>query len=109
MCCIATKFVPRLLTNDQKQQHIYVCLELQEKANEGPAFISRNIAGDGSWIYGYGLETKQQLSHSHQEQKVWQVWSSTKRVLIVGFLMGLSTMNLFLLTQQSTLASTVMF
>jgi hypothetical protein len=33
MCRIAMKFVPRLLTNDQKQRHINVCLELQEKAN----------------------------------------------------------------------------
>jgi hypothetical protein len=28
MRCIATKFVPQLLTNDQKQWHISVCLEL---------------------------------------------------------------------------------
>jgi hypothetical protein len=27
-CHIALKFVPRLLTNDQKQQHVYLCLEL---------------------------------------------------------------------------------
>jgi hypothetical protein len=33
MHCVATKFVPKFLTNDQKQQHINVCLELQEKAN----------------------------------------------------------------------------
>jgi hypothetical protein len=28
MHCIATKFVPRLLTNDQKQQRVNMCLEL---------------------------------------------------------------------------------
>jgi hypothetical protein len=28
MGCTAMKFVPRLLTNDQKQRHINVCLEL---------------------------------------------------------------------------------
>jgi hypothetical protein len=26
MCCIATKFVHWLLTNDQKQQHVNMCL-----------------------------------------------------------------------------------
>jgi hypothetical protein len=57
---IATKFVPRCLTNDQKQWSVNVCLELWEKANEDPAFISRNITGDGSWIYGYDREAKQQ-------------------------------------------------
>jgi hypothetical protein len=30
MCHIAAKFVPRLLTNDQQQWHINVCLELQD-------------------------------------------------------------------------------
>jgi hypothetical protein len=33
---IAAKFVPLLVTNDQKLQRINVCLELQEKANEDP-------------------------------------------------------------------------
>jgi hypothetical protein len=55
------KFVPRLLTNDQKQRHINVCLELRETTNEDPTFtrISRIIRGDKSWIYGYDPETKQ--------------------------------------------------
>jgi hypothetical protein len=59
---IAAKFVPRLLTNDQKQRRVNVCLELQEKANEDPTFNSRIITGDESWIYGYDSEIKQQSS-----------------------------------------------
>jgi histone-lysine N-methyltransferase SETMAR len=59
---IAAKFVPHLLTNDQKQRHVNVCLELQGKANEDTTFISRIITGDESWIYSYDPETKQQLS-----------------------------------------------
>jgi hypothetical protein len=63
MCRTAAKYAPWLLTNDQKQQHVNVCLELQEKANKGPTFTSiyRIIMGDESWIYGYDSETKQQL------------------------------------------------
>jgi hypothetical protein len=38
MHCTATKFVPRLLTNDQKQHHLHMCPELQEKANKDPTF-----------------------------------------------------------------------
>jgi hypothetical protein len=61
---IAAKFVPRLSTNDEKQRCVNVCLELREKANEDPTFISRIITGDKSWIYiyGYDPETKQQSS-----------------------------------------------
>jgi hypothetical protein len=59
MCRSATKFVSQLLTNDQKQQRINACLELQEKANKDPTCISRITTGDESWIYGYDLETKQ--------------------------------------------------
>jgi DNA-binding Lrp family transcriptional regulator len=59
---IATKFVLRLLTNDQKQRRINVCLELWDKANKDPTFISRIITGDKSWIYGYNPETKQKSS-----------------------------------------------
>jgi hypothetical protein len=55
---IAAKFVPRLLTNDQKQWRVNVCSELRERANEDPAFISRIITGDECWIYGYDPETK---------------------------------------------------
>jgi hypothetical protein len=50
MCRLAAKFIPRLLTNDQKQRCIHMCLELREKAKEGPTFISGIIMGDESWI-----------------------------------------------------------
>jgi hypothetical protein len=58
---ITAKFVPQLLTNDQKQRHINMCFELWEKANDDPTFTSicRIIMGDESWIYGYDPETKQ--------------------------------------------------
>jgi hypothetical protein len=62
VCRIAMKFVPQLLTSDQKQRRINVCLELREKANEEPTFISRIITGDESWIYGYDPETMQKSS-----------------------------------------------
>jgi histone-lysine N-methyltransferase SETMAR len=60
----AAKFVPSLLTNDQKLWRVNTCIELQEKANEDPTFtcISSIITGDRSWIYSYDPETKQQSS-----------------------------------------------
>jgi hypothetical protein len=59
MRCIAAKSVPQLLTNDQKQRCVNMCLELWEKANKDPVFISRIVTDDESWIYGYDPETKQ--------------------------------------------------
>jgi hypothetical protein len=38
---IAAKFVPWPLTNGQMQRRINLHLELWEKANKGPTFISR--------------------------------------------------------------------
>jgi hypothetical protein len=89
---IAKKLVPRLLTNDQKLQHIKLCLELQEKANEDPSFICRVIMGDESWIYRYDPETKQQSSQwknpqSPRAKEVWQVQTLAKSMLIVFFVM----------------------
>jgi hypothetical protein len=48
MCRTAAKFVPQFLTNNQKQWRVNVCLELREKVNEDPTFISRIITGDKS-------------------------------------------------------------
>jgi len=59
---VAAKFVPRILTADQKQQHINICTELCQLASDDETFLSRVITGDESWIYSYDPETKQQSS-----------------------------------------------
>lgn len=87
---IAAKFVPRLLTFDQKQRRLDVCQELRDTANGDPTFISRIITGDESWVYGYDPETKQQSSQwkspkSPRPKKARQVRSATKSMLIVFF------------------------
>ena len=58
----APTFVPRILTADQKQQHINICTELCQLASDDETFLSRVITGDESWIYSYDPETKQQSS-----------------------------------------------
>jgi len=55
---VAAKFVPRILTADQKQQHVNVCTELRQLASNNETFLSRVITGDESWVYGYDPETK---------------------------------------------------
>jgi hypothetical protein len=71
----STKFVPTLLTSDQKQWHINTCLELWEKANNDKNFISRIITGDESWILfpkskmklkGWSFETVSDIQRESQ-------------------------------------------
>ena len=47
---VAAKFVPRILTADQKQQRINVCTELHQLASDDETFLSRVITGDESWV-----------------------------------------------------------
>ena len=56
---VGTKFVPRLLTPEQKEHRVAICKELHQRALGDPSFMSRVIAGDESWVYVYDPETKQ--------------------------------------------------
>ena len=50
---VASKFVPRLLSIEQKQQRLDVCLDLKENAANDPSFLSNIIVGDETWVYAY--------------------------------------------------------
>jgi hypothetical protein len=52
MHCVAAKFVPRILTADQKQQHVSVCQELLQITSNA-TFLPRVMTDDESWIYSY--------------------------------------------------------
>jgi len=43
---VASKFVPRLLSVDQKQQRLEFCLDLKENAANDLRFLSNVITGD---------------------------------------------------------------
>jgi hypothetical protein len=53
---------PRILTTDQKQQHVNICEELHQITFDDATFLSRVITSDKSWTYAYNPETKQQSS-----------------------------------------------
>jgi len=42
----ALKFVPRLLSVDQKQQRLDICLDLKENAANEPSFLSNVITDE---------------------------------------------------------------
>ena len=86
---VAAKFVPRLLTHDQKQFRIEICQDLLQQSHADPTFLSRLITGDETWVYGYDPETKQQSSQwkrpsSPRPRKARQVRSATKSMMIVS-------------------------
>ncbi len=55
----ALKFVPRILTTDQKKQQVAICKE-NLKVCEDPLFLWTVITGDESWISVLEPEQKQQ-------------------------------------------------
>ena len=60
---VASKFMPRLLSVDQKQQRLDVCSDLKENATYDPSFLSNFVTGDETWVYAYyNSETKPQSS-----------------------------------------------
>ena len=87
---VAAKFVPRILTVDQKQQRVNVCTELRQLASDDETFLSRVITVDESWVYGYDLKTKRQSSQwqsptSSRPKKARQVNSNLKSMIITFF------------------------
>jgi histone-lysine N-methyltransferase SETMAR len=84
---IFARFVPRLLSDDQKAHRVSVCRELKQQARDDPNFTSNIILGYETWVYGYDPKTKQQSSqwespNSLRPKKVRQVRSNVKSTLI---------------------------
>ena len=59
---VNAKFVPRLLTDDQKENRVEISQELLANANDNKNFLKNIITGDETWVYGYDVETKMQSS-----------------------------------------------
>jgi len=90
MRCVSAKFVPRLLTAEQKDDRVSLCTDLREQAQNDPNFMSLVVTVDESWVYRYDPETKQMSSQwktasSPRLKKAWQVKSNVKTMLIAFF------------------------
>jgi hypothetical protein len=60
MKSVAAKYMPHMLTADQKQSRVDACRELKEHLEIEPDLFLKVITGDESWCYAYDPETKQQ-------------------------------------------------
>jgi transposase len=50
---VSAKFVPRLLTDAQKENRVEISQELLANANGNEYFLKNIITGDETWDYGY--------------------------------------------------------
>jgi len=87
---VCAKFVPRLLTDDQREQRQTIARDLFERSCEDVQFLTNIVTGDESWVYGYDSETKEQSSQwkgptSQRPKKGRQVRSKTKVMLLAFF------------------------
>ena len=107
MLLVAAKFVPRLLTEEQKQNRVTVSQELLDRLNTDENFLKNVITVDETWVYGYDVETKVQSSQwvgksSPRPKKTCQSRSNVKVMLIVFFIgRVLFIMSLFHVVRQS--------
>jgi histone-lysine N-methyltransferase SETMAR len=90
MKLVAARFMPRLLTEEQKNKRVNVCCDLQEELKNDPQFLIKVVTGDENWCYSYDPESKQQSSqwkspNSPRPKKAGQVRSSVKTMLISFF------------------------
>jgi len=55
---VSAKFVPRFLTDDQKENCLEISQELLANANGNENFLKNIITGDETWVYGYDVEVR---------------------------------------------------
>lgn len=87
---VSAKFVPRLLSSDQKENRVEACQQLKEALTEDSHYLQTVITCDESWVYGYDPETKNQSSQwkspsSPRPKKARMSRSAIKTMLIVFF------------------------
>ena len=88
---ICTKFVPRVLREDQKERRCHDSREMVLLFNSDPAVLDALVTSDESWIYCYDPETKRKSSQwkhagSPRSKKVRQNKSTYKLLMIPFFL-----------------------
>ncbi|XP_049273386.1 protein GVQW3-like [Rhipicephalus sanguineus] len=87
---VAAKFLPKLLTVEQKQLRVEVSQDMLDFTSSDPNFMNTIITGDESWVHEYDPETKSQSSHwkhssSPRPKKTREVRSNIKVMLSAFF------------------------
>jgi len=59
---ICAKLLPKNLSDEQKDSHVSISLELLDRVTSGLEFPQRVITGDETWVFEYDPTTKRQSS-----------------------------------------------
>jgi len=57
---VCARFVPHMLTEDQKDARVEHCKDMKETADSDPNFLKNIVTGDESWCFRYEPTTKRQ-------------------------------------------------
>jgi len=58
---VSARWVPRMLTDEQQQNHVDVCTDLLcHLQAQPPIFLNRIVMQDETWVHHFDLETKRQ-------------------------------------------------
>ena len=112
---VYAKFVPKLLTEQQKELRKEISEYKLDLANHDPEFVKTIITGDETWVYGYDPETKFQSSQRKHPESPWpkkarEVCSNLKVMLTCFFILVASCItNMHQKTRQLTRSTTCRF
>ena len=59
---VAAVYVPRLPSDDRKQNHVDISKESVDHAYADEYFLKNSVTGDETWVYSYDVEPKAQSS-----------------------------------------------
>ncbi|XP_068204662.1 protein GVQW3-like [Palaemon carinicauda] len=86
---LTTKFVPCILTAEQKESRFAIPSELFERSVADAAFLSSIVTGDESWVHGYDPVMKVQSSEwktpSFPAHKKARMSKSLVKVMLIAF------------------------
>ncbi|XP_026827933.1 protein GVQW3-like [Ooceraea biroi] len=86
MSHVTTKYVPRVLTQEQKDFRVEVAEDILESIKKDPELLKRVITGDEMWVYNYDPETEaRSKQESRPETACQSSWSNVKTMLTVFF------------------------
>jgi len=85
---VCSKMVPRLLTPEQNEIGMNICVDILQNIENDPYFLEKVITCDESWFFQYNPESKRQSMHwkspsSPRQKKARQSKSKFKAMMIV--------------------------
>jgi len=78
MRCISVRFVPRLLSDDQKTLHIFVCRELKQQTRDDPETKQQSL----QWKSPNSLWLKKETSYSNRTRVLFNILPTKLNTLL---------------------------